>query len=128
MYTQPALYAKIAKHPDTLTVYEKQLLANGTATQEEMDAIKKMTNDQLDKDFEASKEATVHKSEWLGNKWSGFLSPRQKSRIKKTGYDIDKLREIGLKVGHACVYGYPCVCVCVYAILPPSFLFPVRRR
>ena len=32
MYTQPALYKKIAKHPDTLTVYEQQLIREGTAT------------------------------------------------------------------------------------------------
>jgi len=98
MYTQPALYSKIAKHQDTLSVYEKHLVANGTTTQVDLDAIKKMVNDQLDKDFEESKQAVVAKSDWLGNKWSGFLSPRQKSRIQKTGYDINKLREIGLKM------------------------------
>lgn len=28
-YTQPLMYAKIAKHPDTLSVYESELLTQG---------------------------------------------------------------------------------------------------
>ena len=98
MYTQPAMYSKIAKHQDTLTIYEKQLVAQGVAKQEELDAVRAKVNAQLDKDFEASKTTDVSKSDWLGNKWKGFLSPRQKSRIQATGYDISKLREIGLKM------------------------------
>jgi hypothetical protein len=40
MYTQPQLYSKIVQHPDTLTVYEAQLVADGTAQQEDLDAVK----------------------------------------------------------------------------------------
>lgn len=98
MYTQPQMYAKIAKHPDTLSVFEKQLISEGTATKKEIDDIKKLVNDTLDSEFAASKTTEVTKSDWLSSKWSGFLSPRQQSRIRETGYDINKLREIGLKM------------------------------
>jgi 2-oxoglutarate dehydrogenase E1 component len=99
MYTQPALYKKIATHPDTLSVFEKYMLSSGTATQEEMDKIKTGVTQQLDKDFEKSKTASTEKSDTLGgSKWKGFKSPRQKSRIQATGYDLEKLRDIGLKM------------------------------
>jgi len=98
MYTQPQMYAKINSHPDTLTVYERQLVAENTATQAEIDAVKKMVNDTLDSEFNASKTAQVLKVDWLSSKWSGFLSPRQRSRVRETGYDIEKLRDIGVKM------------------------------
>ena len=98
MYTQPQMYAKILKHPDTLAVYEKQLMADGTCEQKDIDTIKKMVNDTLDREFESSKKFESPKSDWLGQKWSGFKSPLQQSRVRETGYDIGQLKEIGIKM------------------------------
>lgn len=33
--------------------------------------------------------------EWLSSRWSGYKSPKQLSRIRKTGVDVDVLRSIG---------------------------------
>lgn len=98
MYTQPLLYAKINKHEDTLKVFEKQLVGEGTTTKAEIDAIKTMVNKTLEADFEAAKTWETPPNDWLSSKWSGFLSPRQRSRIRETGYDTEKLREIGIKI------------------------------
>jgi len=52
----------------------------------------------MDDDFEESKNEAIPDAKWLSSKWSGFLSPRQRSRIRPTGYNLEKLREIGLKM------------------------------
>lgn len=98
MYTQPQLYAKINKHPDTLNVYEKQLIAENTCTQKELDEIKAMVNKTLESEFAAAKDWVTPPSDWLSSKWSGFLSPRQRSRVRETGLDIPKLKDIGIKM------------------------------
>jgi 2-oxoglutarate dehydrogenase E1 component len=36
--------------------------------------------------------------DWLSSRWSGFLSPNQHGRIRKTGYPAEKLKEIGIKM------------------------------
>lgn len=97
MYTQPLLYSKIGKHEDTLAVYGRQLVAESTCTQKEIDDIRTMVNSTLENEFAASKTWVTPPFDWLSSKWSGFLSPRQRAKIRETGYEIDKLREIGLK-------------------------------
>ena len=98
MYTQPQMYAKINKHPDTLKVYENRLLADGTCSQTELDDIKSMVTKTLESEFAAAKDWVTPKNDWISSRWSGFLSPRQRSRIRATGVKADKLREIGIKM------------------------------
>ena len=97
MYTQPQLYSKIMKHPDTLAVYESQLKTDGTCTQKELDDIKAMVMKTLESEFVAAKDWVTPKMDWLSSRWGGFLSPRQRSRIRETGVSMEKLREVGLK-------------------------------
>lgn len=98
MYTQPQMYGKINKHPDTLDVFAKELLNQGICSPSELDEVKKMVLNVLEKDFEASKTWVTPKNDWLSSRWSGFLSPRQRSLIRETGYEIEKLRSIGSKI------------------------------
>ena len=98
MYTQPQLYGKINKHPDTLKVYEKQLTADGTCSEKELADIRTMVMATLESEFAAAKDWVTPKNDWLSSRWSGFLSPRQRSRIRETGYDARQLRDIGLKM------------------------------
>jgi 2-oxoglutarate dehydrogenase E1 component len=97
-YTQPVLYNKISKHPDTLAVYEKELISTGTCEQKEIDEIKAMVSSTLQSEFDASKDWVTPKMDWLSSRWSGFLSPNQHGRIRKTGYAAEKLKEIGIKM------------------------------
>jgi 2-oxoglutarate dehydrogenase E1 component len=98
MYTQPQLYAKINKHPDSLKVYEGRLLSDGTCTQKEIDDIKVMVQQTLESEFQASKDWVSPPYDWLSSRWSGYLSPKQRGRIRETGVSVDKLRELGLKM------------------------------
>lgn len=45
--------------------------------------------------LQASKSWESSGDDWLSSKWSGFKSPRQQSRIRKTGVDVEVLRSIG---------------------------------
>lgn len=98
MYTQPVLYRNINKHSDTLSVYRKQLISEGTFVENELKEVEKSVDTILESEFEASKTWTTPPSDWLSSHWSGFLSPRQLSRIRETGVNVDKLREIGIKL------------------------------
>ncbi len=99
MFTQPKLYKKISKHPSTLEIYEKSLIETGVATKEELGEIKKFVQDSYDADFEASKTYEPKHSDWLSSKWEGFKSPRQMSRIRPTGVEIETLKKIGKVAG-----------------------------
>ncbi len=97
MYTQPLLYSKITKHKDTLAVYENQLLSEGVVSADEVKKVKELVDSTLDKEFEASKTYESVPTDWLSSKWSGFLSPLQRSRIRETGVDLALLKEVGIK-------------------------------
>ena len=98
MYTQPSMYSKIAKHNDTLSIYARQLVAEGTCTEKEIEEINRTVDKTLDSAYQAAATWETPAFDWLSSKWSGFLSPRQRSRIRETGYDIEKLKEIGVKM------------------------------
>ena len=98
MYTQPTMYARIDNHPDTLAVFEAQLIADGTCQRSEIDEITASVGATLQSEFDASKDWVTPKMDWLSSRWTGFLSPRQHGRIRETGYPAEKLKEIGLKM------------------------------
>lgn len=98
-FTQPKLYKEISSHQPTLKIFEKQLLDDGTMTQEEVDEIKQFVLQSYEKDFEASKSYERKETDWLANRWTGFKGPSQLSRIRQTGVDIELLRKIGITSG-----------------------------
>jgi len=98
MYTQPIMYHKIAKMKNSQAIFEDRLVAEGTCEKAELDTIRSEVNKTLEQEFVAAKDWTVKQSDWLSSKWEGFLSNKQLSRIRETGIEVDKLREIGLKI------------------------------
>jgi len=98
MYTQPLMYHKINKHKDTTEIFGNELVSKGVCTQQDITDIKKMVNDTLESEFQAAKSWETPNNDWLSSRWSGYLSPRQQSRIRETGVEIEKLREIGTKI------------------------------
>ncbi|MDO8544276.1 MAG: 2-oxoglutarate dehydrogenase E1 component, partial [Opitutaceae bacterium] len=61
-FTQPLLYKKIASHPQVSAVFSRQLMAEGTITHEESDAIKAEYTAALEKNLEQAKAAETAKS------------------------------------------------------------------
>ncbi len=62
-FTQPLLYKKIAHHPQVSEVLSKQLIAEGTITQADADAIKAEYIAALEKNLEKAKAAEVAKTQ-----------------------------------------------------------------
>jgi 2-oxoglutarate dehydrogenase E1 component len=98
-FTQPKLYKAITRHPSTLDIFEKRLIEEGTMTKEETQEIRDFTLQSYEADLKASKTYEPKPEDWLSSKWSGFKSPRQHSRIRPTGVEIETLRYIGKKAG-----------------------------
>jgi 2-oxoglutarate dehydrogenase E1 component len=48
----------------------------------------------FERDYEAAATWQTPEDDWLSSKWSGFKSPRQRSRIRETGVDIHKLKKV----------------------------------
>lgn len=99
MFTQPKLYKAITRHKSTLEIYEKRLIDEGTMTVEEAKEIRDFTLQSYEADYEASKTYVPKPEDWLSSRWTGFKSPRQHSRLRPTGVDVEKLRYIGMKAG-----------------------------
>ena len=99
MFTQPKLYKAITRHRSTLEIYEQRLIEEGTMSKEDAQEIRDFTLQSYETDLKASKNYKPSPEDWLSSKWTGFKSPRQHSRIRPTGVDIETLRMIGHKAG-----------------------------
>jgi 2-oxoglutarate dehydrogenase E1 component len=96
-FTQPLMYRKIASHPTTRTVYARQLVAEGSMTEEETNAVAADFQARLEEEFLAAKSFKVNKADWLEGKWQGLsqLSEEEEFREEKTGCTPEMLREVG---------------------------------
>ncbi|WP_334160898.1 2-oxoglutarate dehydrogenase E1 component [Phenylobacterium sp.] len=95
--TQPLMYAKIKDHPSVRDLYATRLVAEGVATQAEVDGWVKEFNDFLDQEFEAGKGYKPNKADWLDGKWSGLTLPAGDDR-HTTGVAKQKLLDLGRKI------------------------------
>jgi len=97
-FTQPIMYARIKDHPSTRDLYAKRLVAEGVATQEEIDGWIKDFDTFLDGEFEAGKTYKATKADWLDGKWQGLGLPEEDERRGSTSVPRAKLVEIGTKI------------------------------
>ena len=99
-FTQPQMYKNIAALPTTRTLYAQKLVAEGSLTQEEADAINANFTAMLEKDFEAAKTYKPNKADWLEGKWQGLaqLAEEEEFREETTGVDLKVLKEVGLQL------------------------------
>jgi 2-oxoglutarate dehydrogenase E1 component len=95
-FTQPKLYEKIRNHPTPFEVYAKQLLSEGSITQEELDRMARELDDTL---ADAQSRAKNVKSQMymrpFGSKeWADF-QPNYSHEPVDTSVPADKLRTVG---------------------------------
>jgi len=102
-FTQPLMYRKIAAHPTTRTVYARKLVAEGTVTEAEANALVTGFQEHLEKEFEAGKSYKVNKADWLEGKWHGIvqLSDEEEYTEDTTGVAEATLKRIGLALATA---------------------------
>ena len=95
MFTQPAMYKKIASHPSTREIYARRIEAEGVVEPGGGDT---MVDDQmafLGREFDAGVSYKPNKADWLDGKWSGFKAAHGDARRGQTSVEIDTLRDIG---------------------------------
>lgn len=94
-FTQPKMYQVIKNHLPAVDVYEKQLIASGTMSKEEVDKLHEKVMSILNEEFNSSKDYVPKTRDWLAAFWSGFKSPEQLSRIRNTGVKPEVLKSVG---------------------------------
>ena len=90
-FTQPMMYSKIKSHPSVRQIYADQLIAEGTLTAEEAQAIVDKNLRYLDAEFEAGTSYRPNKADWLEGKWSGFRAAHGESRRGQTSVTEDQI-------------------------------------
>jgi 2-oxoglutarate dehydrogenase E1 component len=96
--TSPLMYAKIKDHISTRELYSQRLVAEGVATQAEVDAWVSEFESFLDQEFDAGKSYTANTADWLDGKWKGLALPGDEERKGKTEVAKTKLLEIGRQI------------------------------
>jgi 2-oxoglutarate dehydrogenase E1 component len=96
--TQPVMYAKIKDHISTREIYSRRLIAQGVASQAEVDGWLGEFDTFLDKEFDAGKAYKANKADWLDGKWKGLALPGDEERKGKTGVASTRLLEIGRQI------------------------------
>ncbi|GLD98266.1 hypothetical protein PINS_up006963 [Pythium insidiosum] len=97
-FTQPLMYKKISQMKSVLDMYVDKLVASG-AKKEDCDAVVDKVWNFFQSTFEESKDwEPAKKSDWLANRWESFKSPNQRSRIRRTGVDMNVLKHVGAKL------------------------------
>jgi len=99
-FTQPLMYKKIAQMRPTLDIYEEKLLSEGVATKAQIQEIRDNIQNNLNREFENSKNYKPPQGEWLDGQWRGFLSPKQLSVIQQTGVPTETLQKVGKALYH----------------------------
>jgi 2-oxoglutarate dehydrogenase E1 component len=95
MFTQPAMYKKIATHPSTREIYARRLEAEGLIEAGGGDAMVAEQNAFLNQEFEAGVSYKPNKADWLDGKWSGFKAAHGDARRGQTSVETGTLRKIG---------------------------------
>jgi len=95
-FTQPRMYQRIADHPTVAKVYAERLVANGVATQQEVDGLASGWAARLESEFRASQSLEPAEADWLDGAWSGLEPVRgYDARRGHTEVELAELREVG---------------------------------
>ncbi|MFZ4690510.1 MAG: 2-oxoglutarate dehydrogenase E1 component, partial [Polymorphobacter sp.] len=97
-FTQPLMYARIAKHPPVSELYAARLEREKVIDAAFLpDAIARYTAG-LEADFEAAAGFKANKADWFEGRWAGLGKPKDDigaRRAAETGVDAAQLRAIG---------------------------------
>lgn len=100
-FTQPNLYDIIAKHPNPKLIYQKQLTAEGSLSDDDAKKIEDEYNNYLENEFEtARKNEKAVVWDFLSKTWEGFRHSTSADfdSSPETGVNKAKLLELGRKL------------------------------
>lgn len=95
MFTQPKMYQKVGQMRSTLEKYIERLVDTKVSSEDECKAVTDKVWAFFERTFKESKDYETNQNDWLANRWESFMSPRQQSRIRKTGVELSTLERIG---------------------------------
>ncbi|WP_411288089.1 2-oxoglutarate dehydrogenase E1 component [Phenylobacterium sp.] len=93
--TQPLMYAKIKDHPSVRDLYARRLVAEGVATEADVNSWIAEFDTFLDAEFDAGKTYKADKADWLDGKWAGLAQHGDEDRRGQTGVAMQKLIDVG---------------------------------
>jgi 2-oxoglutarate dehydrogenase E1 component len=94
-FTQPLMYRAIKDHATTLELYAAKLVAEGSATEDDVRNMIAAFNKRLDEEFDASKSHLPNRADWLDGRWSGFAVAPEGDRRGSTAVPVEALKEVG---------------------------------
>ena len=97
-FTQPNMAKSIAAQPSTATLFRKQLIAEGTLTEAEADALEAELIQELEEGFQ---ELSQREKKSGGNPFEGSTAQPQQAYCLDpvpTGVSTDRLRDLGLRL------------------------------
>ncbi len=99
-FTQPLMYKKIGAHKNVVALYGERLVADGTITEPEFEEMKAAYRKNLDDALSVATDYKANKADWLDGRWAGMkaAADQDDARRGQTGYPIEKLKELGLKL------------------------------
>ena len=100
-FTQPLLYKAIEEHADVKKIYVDKLIAEGTITLEDAQAIEKEVNDILEANLAESQKAEKSRIvPFLGPTWSNIRIAVDEDfeRSPQTGVDLKTLKQLGKSI------------------------------
>ena len=94
-FTQPLMYAAIAKKPTTRTLYADALASQGIISQEAAQKALEDNHAALQSEFDAASSFTSSKADWLEGVWSGISQKWPEGTEPETGLSMEMLRALG---------------------------------
>ena len=95
-FTQPIMYRIIKDLPPVKKKYQDRLIAEGTLSAAEAEAMENEFDTFLDREFDAGKEFEPQKADWLDGRWSGLGLPEGDDRRGETSATTESLKSVGL--------------------------------
>lgn len=94
-FTQPLMYKTISGQKTTREQYARKLVAEGTLSKEEADALNAEFNNYLNDAFEATKSYKPNEADWLGGAWEGLNPASGKERRGITALKPERAKTLG---------------------------------
>ncbi len=95
-FTQPLMYQAIHDHPFIRQVYTQKLIQEGSLTQDDVLAIERLIERDLQDNFQESLSYKPSKADWLLGKWEGFSPKTGKEPPSLTGVEKETLISVGI--------------------------------
>ena len=98
-FTQPLMYKRIRETRTTRQLYAEALVADGTLTKAEAEAMYAAFNQRLDEAHQAAQTYKPNKADWLEGQWTGLSAANADDEADSgTGVALATLQEVGTAI------------------------------